>query len=215
MPDPLISLAELKTFLGITTTADDDLLTSCATNASVIAERRTSRVFAVTSNTDYVYSLDGQASISIHDRPRSDATRVVTLDGADLTENTDYWLLPDRRNPDVATVIQVRHYDRANGDWYKAVPGWFDRNLDRPNYGRSSTTPNALRIRGTIGHPVLELDAKEAILTYAGWLYYRRKSGASGFVQLPNGVQLDTTAEPAVFTDFVRDWRTRTAVAIT
>lgn len=210
MPGPLISLDELKTYLGLTGAQDDVLLASCASNASVVAERRTSRVFAVSSNTVYAYSLDGQASITIHDHPTLDAAREVTLDGVTLTEDTDYWLLPDRRNPDVATTLQVRYYDRSRPDWYKASPQWFDRNLDR--LGLSSITPNALVMRGVVGHPELPPDVREAVLTYAAWLYWRRKSGGSGFVQLPNGEALDLTNEPAVFLAFVRDWRIHTAV---
>lgn len=212
MPGPLISLADLKTYLGLTGTQDDALLASCASNASVVAERRTSRVFAVSSNTTMVYSTDGQASITIHDRPRTDAARTVTLDGVTLTEDSDYWLLPDRRNPDIATTIQFRYYDRTRTDWYKASPDWFDRNLDHPS--NSSITPNAVRIAGVVGHPELPLDVREAILTYAAWLYWRRKSGASGFVELPNGENLDLTNEPSTFLAFIRDWRIRTAVAL-
>lgn len=212
MPGPLISLDDLKTYLGLTGTQDDVLLASCASNASVTAERRTSRLFAVASNTTHVYSLDGQASITIHDRPRVDDERVVTLDGVTLTEGRDVWFLPDRRNPDVATTAQFRVYDRGRADWYLAVPDWFDRNLDRPNHAATTLTPNALEIRGVAGHPELPLDVREAVLAYAGWLYWRRKSGASGFVQLPNGEQLDLTVEPVTFVEMVREWRLRTAV---
>lgn len=214
MPGPLISLADLKTYLGLTGTQDDSLLTSCASNASVVAERRTSRVFAVSSNTVMVYSPDGQASITIHDRPRTDAARVITMDGVTLTENEGYWLLPDRRNPDIATTLQLRYYDRSRWDWYRADPQWFDRNLDNPRVGISSTTPNAVRIEGVVGHPELPLDVREAVLTYAAWLYWRRKSGASGFVELPNGENLDLTNEPSTFLAFIRDWRIRTAAVL-
>lgn len=211
---PLISLAELKTYLGLTGTQDDALLASVASNASAVAESRTSRTFAVTSNTVRVYSPDGQASITIHDRPITDAARVVTMDGVTLTEDEGYWLLPDRRNPDISTTLQLRYYDRSRGDWYKADPNWFDRNLDNPRTGISSTTPNAIRIEGVIGHPELPLSAKEPILTYGAWLYWRRKSGASGFVQLPNGEALDLTTEPEPWLAFIRDWRIRTAVVL-
>lgn len=210
---PLISLADLQAYLGLTTNVDDALLASCASNASVVAERRTSRSFAVSSNTSLVYSTDGQASITIHDRPRTDSVRTVTLDGVTLTEDSDYWLLPDRRNPDVSTTLQLRYYDRTTPDWYHASSAWFDRNLDSPR--ASSIIPNGVRITGVTGHPSLPLDVKEAVLTYAAWLYWRRKSGASGFVQLPNGEQLDLSNEPESWLAFIRDWRIRTAVVAT
>lgn len=209
---PLITTADLKSYLGLTGTQDDAILSSVASNASTMMERRTARVFAVASNVTYMYSLDGQAAITIHDRPVTDATRVVTLDGVTLTDGQDYWLLPDRRNPAVSVTIQVRYFDRSRPGWYKATPDWFDRNLDRPDYRRTTMTPNALVITGAVGHPTLPPDIYEATMTLGAFLYWRRKSGASGFVQLPNGTQLDLTNEPDVVRDVIRDWRVRTAV---
>lgn len=209
---PLFTTSDLKTFLGLTGTQDDAVLSSIASNASTMLERRTGRVFAYASNVTYVYSLDGQASITIHDRPTTDGSRQVVLDGVTLTEGSDYWLLPDRRNPATSTTIQVRYYDRSRTDWYKASPQWFDRNLDRPDYRRTTMTPNALQITGAVGHQQLPPDVLEAALTLGAFLYWRRKSGASGFVQLPNGAQLDPTSEPDVVRQCIEDWRLRTAV---
>src|SRR5690242_2977190 len=120
---PLVSLTELKTYLKITGTSDDTLLASCASNASITAERDTSRIFAVTSNVRHTYSTDAQSAITIHDRPYNDATRTVTWNGVTLTEGTSCWFLPDRRNPDVSIAIQLRYFDRT-GQWYKADPMW-------------------------------------------------------------------------------------------
>jgi hypothetical protein len=111
MPVSLISLPELKTYLGITGTSDDSLLASCASNATAIAQADTSRVFAVSSNVTRRYSTDGQTALTIHDRPYNDASRVVSWLGVTLVQDTNYWLLPDRRNPDVGTVIQLRPFD--------------------------------------------------------------------------------------------------------
>jgi hypothetical protein len=61
---PLISLTDLKTYLGITGTSDDSLLASCASNASAIAAADTSRVFAVSSNVTRRYSTDGQTALT-------------------------------------------------------------------------------------------------------------------------------------------------------
>lgn len=209
---PLFTTSDLKTFLGLTGTQDDATLSSIASNASSMLERRTGRVFSYQSNITYVYSLDGQAAITVHDRPTTDATRTVLLDGVTLTEGSDYWMLPDRRNPEISTTIQVRYFDRSRPDWYKASPSWFDRNLDQPDYRRTTMTPNALSIAGAIGHANLPPDVSEAALTYGAFLYWRRKSGASGFVQLPNGAQLDLTSEPDVVRQCIEDWRIRTSV---
>ena len=77
MAPPLVSLADLKTYLGLTGTADDSLIASCASNASIMVERDTGRVFAVSSNVTRKYSSNGEASIVIHDRPVTDTTRPV------------------------------------------------------------------------------------------------------------------------------------------
>ena len=206
---PLVTLTELKTYLGVTGTQDDLRIASAASNASIMAERDTGRVFAVTSNVTRRYSTDGQASITIHDRPYSDSSRVITLGGATQTEGTNVWFLPDRRNGDVSITVQVRYYDRT-GDWYKSDPQWFDKNLDRPHYALG--TPNDLVITGVEGHPTLPLDVKQGVLELAAFLYWNEKSGASGFVQTPQGDQVDLAEYPESYQRLVRNWRIRTAV---
>ena len=209
---PLVTLTELKDYLGVTGTADDLRIASAASNASVIAERETGRIFAVASNVTTRYSTDGQASLVIHDRPYDDATRVVSWNGATLTEGQGVWFLPDRRNQDVSATVQIRQYDTSRADWYKADPMWFDKNLDRPRYPNG--TPNDLVITGTVGHPVLPADVRQAVLELAAYLYWNTKAGASGFVQTPQGDQVELGEWPESFRIMVRNWRIRTAVAM-
>ena len=103
---PIVSLAELKTYLGLTGTGDDQLLSACIVNAEARLERDTGRTFAYSSNVTRTYSTDGQASLVIRDVPSFGSnTRTVTLGGVTMTEGTGYWLLPDRRNPDVSVTI--------------------------------------------------------------------------------------------------------------
>ncbi|MEK0431263.1 MAG: hypothetical protein RL139_1067 [Gemmatimonadota bacterium] len=206
---PLVSLDELKTYLKITGTSDDALLASCASNASIQAERDTSRVFAVTSNVTHYYSTDGAASVTIHDRPFSDATRVVTWNGVALVENTGYWMLQDRRNPEVSTTIQIRQYDRT-GAWYKADPQWWDKNLDMLD--RRGGMPNDLQISGTVGHPATPLDVKQAVTELAAAMFWKAKSGASGVVSTANGSPVDIAELEDRYQRFVNNWRIRTAV---
>ena len=205
---PLVSLPELKTYLGLTTAADDTLLASCASNATVIAERDTGRTFAVSSNVTRRYSTGGDAALVVHDMPYSDSSRTVTLDGTTLTQDTHYWLLPDRRNPDVATTIQLRHFDAG---WNRHHLNWFDGNYDSPRYLMGS--PNDLVITGVVGHPSLPLDAKQAILELAAWLYWRAKSGASGFIATPTGETVELADYPPTYQRFVTAWKITTAVA--
>jgi hypothetical protein len=210
---PLVSLADLKSYLGLTGTNDDSLIASVASNASIMVERDTSRVFAVTSNVTRRYSSEGRAAVTIHDRPYSDSSRVVTLSGVTRTEGTDVWFLPDRRNGDISVTIQLRYFDRS-GEWWKNDPDWFFKNLD--HYPFSSGAPNDLVITGVEGHPVLPLDVYEWVRKLAVLLYWQAKAGGSGFVTSPTGEEFDLTAErPPGYERFVHDWKIRTAVAST
>lgn len=204
------TITDLKTYLGIAGTQDDTLLTTVLADAVGKAERDTGRTFASSSNVTTRYSTDGQTSLIIHDRPYSDASRVVTLQGVTQTENTAVWFLPDRRDQDISATVQLRHYDTSRGDWYKADPMWFDKNLDRRPY--STGVPNDLVITGVIGHPFPSDDVAGAIKVLAAWLYWNAKSGASGTVQTPTGEAIDLGSTPPRYTDFVNKWRIRTAV---
>ena len=208
MSSPIVTLTEIKTYLGKTGTDDDVLIASIASNATAMAERHTGRFFAVASNVTTRYSTDGQASLTIHDRPYNDATRVIRVGGVVYTEDTNVWLLPDRRNPDVVNTLQLRYYDR---DWYAKSFSWFDANLDNPRaYGGA---PNDLVITGTVGHPVTPPDVKMAVLELAGWLYWRAKGGASSFAETLTGTEVDLSLLPQSYQVMVQNWRLRTSVA--
>jgi hypothetical protein len=128
MGAPLVTLTEIKTYLGKTGTDDDALIASIASNASAMAERDTGRIFAVTSNVTHRYSTDGQTSLTIHDRPYNDATRTIVYAGATMIEGTTAWMLPDRRDPDAVATIQLRPYEHEA--WARSFNA-FDANLDR------------------------------------------------------------------------------------
>lgn len=210
MGAPLVSLDELKTFLGKTGTDDDVLIASIASNASAMAERDTGRIFAVASNVSHIYSTDGNTALVVHDRPYSDATRVVTLDGVTLTEGTNVWFLTDRRNPDVTATVQLASFNR---EWFTKSFAWFDGNLDSPRYQLGSGTPNNLRITGVVGHPTTPPDVRQAVLELAAWLYWRAKGGVSSYAETLTGTDVDLALLPMAYQVFVRNWRLRTAVA--
>lgn len=211
MGAPLVTLTEIKDYLGKTGSDDDLLIGSIASNASAMAERDTGRTFAVTSNVTTVYSTDGQRSLTIHDRPYNDTTRTVQLGGVTRTEGTDVWFLPDRRNQDVAATVQLEYYDTHGARWFAAHFNWFDANLDSPRL--EGSTPNDLVIRGTVGHPVLAGDVRMAVLELAAFLYWRAKGGASSLSVNLTGEEIDLTMLPQAYQTMVRNWRIRTAVA--
>ena len=213
MTIPIVSLDEIKTYLGKTGTDDDVLIASIASNASAMAEADTGRYFSVQSNVTTRYSTDGQASLVIHDRPYNDATRTVTVNGVTYTENTNVWFLPDRRNQDVVTTVQLRYYDTSTPNWYKVSSNWFDANMDSPRFAIVAGIPNDLVIVGTVGHPVMPGDVKAAVLELAAWLYWRSKGGASSYAETLTGTDVDLSLLPMSYQLMVRNWEIRTAVA--
>jgi hypothetical protein len=210
MPGP--TLSDLKTSIGLTGSGDDAILATCLDAALAQAQRDTGRTFAYSSNNVRDYSTDGQFIVQVADMPKTDATRVVTLTGVTLTEGQTYWLLPDRRNPDISTTIQLAAFDRTRQDWFKSDPQWWDKNLDN-FWRRYGAMPLDLRISSFLGHPVWSSDIFEQVIFLATWFYWRKKSGASGVIQTPTGEEIDLGAEPVSSPVFVRNWRVRTAVA--
>jgi hypothetical protein len=210
MSQPLVTLTEIKEYIGLVGTADDSLLASIASNATAVAERHSGRVLAVTSNVTRYYSSDGQARLVVHDRPYADSTRVVTLSGVTMTEGTDVWFLPDRRNGEVTNDIQLNYFDTTHPGWYLREFAWFDRNLDSPRAHQG--TPNDLKIVGVEGHPQITGDTRLALLELCSWLYFRSKSGASGLAVV--ATDIDLSSLPTVFQQWVEHWRVRTAVSL-
>lgn len=203
------SLADVKTYLGLTGSGDNTIITNAIASATAQAERDTGRVFSSSSNQNHSYSTNGEVIVRIRDTPLTDAARVVTWNGVALVNNSSYWLLPDRRNPDISISLQLRPFPLGGADWYMADPNWFAKNLD--NY-RLGAIPLDLVITGSEGHPTWTSDVTEEVTFLAAWFYWRAKSGASGVVQTPTGVQIDLGAEPISSPTFVRNWAVRTAV---
>lgn len=208
----LPSVTDVKTYLGLTGSGDDALITERIATAIGMAERDTGRVFAASSNQTTRYSTNNEALVAIHDRPYADGSRVVTWNGATLTEGTNCWFLPDRRDPAISTQIQIRYFNTNRSDWYKVDPMWWDKNLDNGR-GYGVGQPNDLSITGILGEPFPKADVTGAILVLASWLYWRAKSGASGTVTTVTGDAIALTDTPPEYQDFVRDWRVHTAVA--
>lgn len=210
----IVSLADVKTYLGLTGTGDDQLISSCIVAAQARIEQDTGRTFSYSSNVTRTYSTDGAASLMIRDVPSAASnTLTVTLSGGALTYGASYWLLPDRRNPDVAVTIQLRLYDRSRPDWYKANPNWFDANMDSWRYALSIGSPNDLVVSGPEGHPNPAADVVNMCKVMAALLYWQAKSGASGTITIPTGETIDLTANPIGYDEFVKSWLTKTAVA--
>lgn len=204
----LPSVTDLKTYLGLTGTADDALLAQVLAAAIGQAEHDTARTFSAASNTATRYSTNLAYSLVIHDRPYTDASRTVTLNGVTLVEGTSVWFLPDRRDQNTTTTVQLRVYGVGNliRDFY-----WFDGNHDNPRYMRSGT-PNDLVITGIIGQPFPVQDVVSSIEVLAAFRYWRAKAGATGQAYNLAGETISLAETPPEYQDFVKRWRMRTAV---
>ncbi len=211
---PIVSLAEVKTYIGLTGTQDDQLLSTLIVSAQARMERDTGRVFAYTSNTTSTYSSDGETLVRVRDMPANGSnTRTVTLSGVTLVNGQNYWLLPDRRNPEVSTVLQLRYFDRSQQGWWRGYSNWFDANLDNPRYWSRMGAPNDLVINGSEGHPSPLGEIVNMAKALTALLYWQAKAGASGTVVTPTGDLIDISSrDPIGYEDFVKTWRIRTAV---
>jgi hypothetical protein len=212
MPVSLISLPELKTYLGITGTSDDGLLASCASNASAIAAADTSRVFAVSSNVTRRYSTDGQTALTVHDRPYNDATRVVSGSAWRSCRTRTTGSCPTAATPTSARSSSCGPSTWASRPGTRPIPCGGTRTST--GGAGSGGVPNDLVVTGTEGHPVLPDDVRQAVTELAGWLYYRAKAGTSGFAATPNGQQVDLAEYPPTYQRFVTHWRLRTGVGV-
>ena len=208
----LPSVTDVKTYLGLTGSSDDALITERLATAISMAERDTGRTISASSNASRTYSTNGEALIGIHDRPFTDASRVITWNGATMVEGTNVWFLQDRRDSNDTTQLQIRVFDTNRWDWYKADPNWFDKNLDNPRLYQGGL-PNDLVITGIVGMPFPKQDVVGAILVLTAFLYWRAKSGATGAAFTITGEEVTLAETPPEYQAFVRDWRIHTAVS--
>lgn len=203
---------EVKTYLSLTATTHDALITSLIPAAIAFLERQSGRYLSTSSNVATRYSTDGQSALVIHDRPYVDPSRTINFNGTTLTEDTDVWFIQDRRHTGITTNIQLRQFT-GQGEWYKGDPGWYDKNLDywARRWGDSGM-PNDLLITGIIGHPTITEDTKLAITAMTAYLF-RQKDAAGNTTFTPGGVVMDMSEVPAPVQQWIADWRIRTAVA--
>jgi hypothetical protein len=135
------------------------------------------------------------------------------MDGATFTENTDVWFIQDRRSENITARIQLRAFS-GSGEWWKADPDWFNKNLDlwARRYGDGGM-PNNLAIRGIIGMPIITDDTWHAIVEMTAYLF-RQKDSAANITFGPDGSILDISDLPTPVQAWIQNWRIRTAVAV-
>lgn len=164
-------------------------------------ERAVGRIFGDVTKT-LTFSTDGRAQIAI---PGLRTATSVTLQGAALTVDAGYWLLPDAQQTGVFTGIQVRPWGVSG---YLGNPGWFDYNLDNPLYGGIGL-PNDLVIVGAWGYVAgTEPDPfLLAVKALAAWYTLRPDALLSGSKFTPDGAIFDLSRYPTEVAAFITDWK--------
>lgn len=173
--------------------------------SSDFLERRTGRLITSTgSNITRKFTTNGRAFVTIPDvRTVSD----ISLQGASMTADASYWLIPSRQDATIFVGVQLRSFGVGS---FLANPDWFDRNLDQQWYrsgGYESSLPNDLTITSTTwGHATTPYDWKMAIYAGAGYLYQHADALFSGARATPEGNIFDLSAWPTEVQSVVAEW---------
>ena len=126
----LVTTAIVKTYLGVSSSGDDDLLDDLVENAQKIIETFTGRVFDVSSATvkkfDAVANVDGRnLYFSEGLELAAEPTSVTNGDGTALVADTDYIVTPTNSYPSYGlTMLQSSSnwwQGKSNGDMANAI----------------------------------------------------------------------------------------------
>lgn len=172
--------------------------------ASGFLERMTHRQFDPQTATAKTFTSEGRAYLSIPDLRSATS---VTLQGAALTADQSYWLIPDSANDGIYTGIQFRQFSRMD---YRNNPEWFDRNLDswlfwarENNWG---SLPNDLVITGDWGWSPLPDELLMATKVLASWFTLRPDAVLSNVIQSAQGTVSDVSQLPPEVQSFISAW---------
>ena len=180
------SLTELKTYLGISSSGDDTLLTDILTRSQAIIEAGTGRLFEAASNTDRFFDAvaDVEGVMLFLDHDLAAVNTITNGDvGATTISNGQYVTEP--RND--APFYAIRLLDSADVSWeYDADP------------------ENAITISGKWAYSEsAPADIVQSTIRLAAFLYRQKESNADvdrplqladGSVVLPSGLPRDVLA---------------------
>lgn len=222
-PFTFAGVQDVRTLLDLNANASshysDDLILSNLRSAAWFLERATGRIFRDESSLTLTFTTNGEAAVYL---PGLRTAASVALNGAALTADSSYWLIPDLQQSGVATSIQFRPFGTggSGGPWYLGIPDWFDRNLDSPYWtrgGNRSSLPNDLAIAGAWGYvdAALPEPVRIANKVAAAFMTLRADVLLSGTRVTPDGGVFDLSQWPLEVQQFVAEWRLgRQAVGI-
>lgn len=186
-----------------------DTIGSNIRDASWFLERATQRIFRDETALTLKFTTNGQAAVYI---PGLRTASSVALNGAALTADTSYWLIPDVQQSGLSLALQLRPFNRGQGsDWYLGIPDWFDRNLDSPKWHsgyRDQSLPNDLVVAGAWGYTDATLPEPVRRNTARLAAFYTIRSDAllSGARQTEAGI-FDLSNLPVEVQEFVASWK--------
>lgn len=187
-----------------------DTIASNIRSSAWFLERATGRIFRDEPALTLKFTTNNQAAVFL---PGLRTAGTVSLNGAGLTVDSSYWLIPDVQQTGVATGIQLRPFTRGNNDnWYLGIPDWFERNLDSPKWNagyRNGSLPNDLVIAGAWGYADANLPEpiRDANTRDAAWLTLRSDALLSNARATEAGI-FDLSNRPTEVQQFIASWKT-------
>jgi len=211
-----VGVAAVREYLDLNTSASSSKYSDATIGSNIKAagwylERATGRYFGNRTATTLRFTTNGSAFLVL---PGLRTATSVTLQGAALTADASYWLLPDAQQTGVYVGIQFRAFGtRQDGPWWLGNPEWFDRDLDSPffpgNRGAGRTSlPNDLIIVGDWGYTDLPDPLLHATKVLAGYYTKRPDALLSGALATPDGGSVDLSQVPVEVAMFVEEWKT-------
>jgi hypothetical protein len=213
-----VTAAQVREYLelndpGSSSKYSDATIGSNIRAASYTLERVTHRWFADRTATTLKFTTNGAASVLL---PGLRTATTVTMQGAGLTEDSTYWLVPDDAQSGVFTALQVRPFASGRaGAWWLSNPEWFDRNLDSPFYPANrgygyTSLPNDLVIVGDWGYEDddnFPEPIRLATKALAGYYTLHPSALLSGAQSTGEGNIFDLSRLPIEVQSFVAEWR--------
>ena len=208
----LCTAAQVRGYMDLNAVGSSSKYTDSTIGSNIRAagawmERRTGRVFGNQSATTKTFSTNGKASLMI---PGLRTATSVTLDGAALTADSTYWLLPDAQQTGLYTGIQFRAWGKSGPPWYLGVPDWWDRGLDWGPPPGGGGLPNDLVIVGDWGYvddATMPEEVRHVAKVLAAYFTKRPDAILGGALATPEGGVVDLSQFPIEVQAFVTEWR--------
>lgn len=183
------SLASVKDYLGITTTGNDDLLTTLIAAAQAAIDRHTGRTFEASADSTKYFDAEYDTSESYtrldwtpYGLDLCAITSVVNGDGTTIT-STKY-------------VTEPRHYTPYFAIKLKVSSGLYF------TYDSDDDNEDAIAITGKWAYSTTApAEVAQACLRWAAYLYRQKDSGTmdvvavpgAGIIEVPQGIPKDVT----------------------